>query len=453
MDSANWGGELAGFEQHPLSAVFPSMPSVEFARLRADIAKHGLRQPIVLHDGQVLDGWHRCRACSETGTEIRTEEFAGDEREALAFVLSANLARRHLTTSDRSLLAAKFATLKWGEKRSHLTPLTIEQAAEHLKVSAGSVTRARKVLKRGDPELIARVAAHELTISKAERLLPRPPQPRVVNDEGYTIEAWRALPEDERAALLVLRNRKARLNRQNATEDGNAIDWARSSYSPITGCKHNCPYCYIGDFVSIVPMFHPDRLAAPLNMAPPASNDPRDRCIFVGSLADLFGRWVPSEWIQAIIDVFRACLGAGWIFIFSTKFPWRYLEFDFPPNCWLGTTIDKQSRVASAEDAFAQLRERDPKRVLFAALEPLLEPITFTRLHLFNRLVLGGASATQHSPAWYPPLRLVDDKRREARVAGCSLYEKSNLLLKESLGGARYEFTDEPPFPEYLGKK
>ena len=43
--------------------------------------------------------------------------------------------------------------------------------------------------------------------------------------------------------------------------------------------------------------------------------------------------------------------------------------------------------------------------------------------------------------------------RREARAAGCSLFEKSNLLLKEPLGGARYEFTDEPPFPAYLGKR
>jgi hypothetical protein len=46
MDSANWGGELAGFEQHPLSAVFPSMPAKEFAELRADIAKNGLRVPV-----------------------------------------------------------------------------------------------------------------------------------------------------------------------------------------------------------------------------------------------------------------------------------------------------------------------------------------------------------------------------------------------------------------------
>ena len=77
----------------------------------------------------------------------------------------------------------------------------------------------------------------------------------------------------------------------------------------------------------------------------------------------MFGRWVPSEWIQAIIDVFRAC--PEWIFIICTKFPQRLLEFEFPQNVWIGTTIDKQDRVASAEDAFAQLRERDPKRVLW----------------------------------------------------------------------------------------
>ena len=137
------------------------------------------------------------------------------------------------------------------------------------------------------------------------------------------------------------------------------------------------------------------------------------------------------------------------------KIPATAAGFPFPQNVWIGTTIDKQERVASAEDAFAQLRERHPKRVLFAAIEPMLEPIKFNRLELVNRLVLGGASATQHSPAWYPPLRWIDDKRREARAAGVSLYEKSNLLVKESLNGQRYEFSDEPPavFNHYLGKK
>ncbi len=390
------------------------MPHKEFAQLRSDISKHGLRVPIVLHNGQVLEGWHRCRACCETGTEIRTEEFTGDERAALAFVLSINLARRHLTTSDRALIAARLATLRWGErKRDQMVSLRIGEAAEHLKVSSNSVKRARKVLDRGGPELIARVVAHELSVSRAERLLPPPARPPRVVAEGYTVEQWRALPEEERAALLGLRNRKARLNRQNPTEDGNAIDWARWSYSPITGCKHNCPYCYILDFVSIVPLFHPDRLAAPLNQSPQTTNDPRDRSIFVGAMADLFGRWVPAEWIEAILEIARLC--PEWIFMFCTKFPQRYLEFDFPANCWLGTTIDKQDRVDSAEDAFAQLRERDPKRVLWGGLEPMLEPIKFNRLDLFNRIVIGGASATKHSPEWHPPLRWIDDIRRECR--------------------------------------
>ena len=82
MDSETWKGKLAAFEQHPLARCFPPMPPSDFAELRADIAKHGLRQPIILYQGKVLDGWHRCRSCSETGTEIRTEEFKGDERAA-----------------------------------------------------------------------------------------------------------------------------------------------------------------------------------------------------------------------------------------------------------------------------------------------------------------------------------------------------------------------------------
>jgi hypothetical protein len=386
MDSANWRGELGGYEQHPLSAIFPPMLADAFSELRSDISRYGLRQAIVLFQGKVLDGWNRCRCCIETGTPLRTEEFQGDEDEALAFVLSANLARRHLSTSDRALIAAKLATRRPGAPRQidQMSHLRIAEAAEKLAVSPNSVKRARKLL--GNPELLAKVSAHKLTVSKAERLLPAR-QPRVVAADGYTIEAWRALPEDERAALLGLRDRKARLNRQSATEDGNAIDWARWSFSPVTGCRHGCTYCYISGFVPMEPVFHSSRLAAPLNTAPPATHDPRDRSIFVCSLADLFGRWVPADWIEAILDVARAC--PGWTFIFCTKFPQRYLEFDFPPNVMLGTTIDLQARVANAESAFAQLRERNPKAVLWAGCEPLLEPLQFSKLHLFDRIVLG----------------------------------------------------------------
>ena len=71
-----------------------------------------------------------------------------------------------------------------------------------------------------------------------------------------------------------------------------------------------------------------------------------------------------------------------------------------------------------------------------------------------RRIVIGGASATTHSPEWHPPPSWVDDIRRQGRAAGVSLFEKSNLLVKERPGGAQYQFTDEAPaFFHYLGKK
>jgi protein gp37 len=366
-------------------------------------------------------------------------------------VLSANLQLRHLTTTDRSLIAARLATLRWGERRrTQKSPLTVKEAAQRLRVSSGSVKRARDVLHRGDEALIARVQAHDLSISAAASRLPPKVRPQRTLAETYTVAAWRGLSAEDRSALLAIRDRTARLNAQNAGEDDNPIDWARFSWSVVTGCEHDCPYCYIGQFTDEVPAFHPRRLAAPLNQAPQVSSDPRDRRIFVCSLADLFGRWVPDEWINAVLDIIRAC--PTWTFILLTKFPQRLIEFDFPANVWLGTTVDLQARVGNAEGAFAKLRERFPNMTFMLSCEPMIEPLKFNRLDLFDIVVIGGASVTPKSPAWHPPLRMVDDLRKQARAAGCRLYEKSNLLVKEAPKDAPYEFTDvAPDLFHYLG--
>ena len=87
--------------QHPLSAVFPAMTDVAFAEFRADIAQNGLRQPIIVFEDQILEGWHRYRACRDTGTPARFEHFDGDEAAARTFVVSANVMRRHLDESQR----------------------------------------------------------------------------------------------------------------------------------------------------------------------------------------------------------------------------------------------------------------------------------------------------------------------------------------------------------------
>ena len=214
VTAAEIGARIA--EQHPLSAIFPAMTAADFAQLRADIAANGLRQPIIIYDGQVLDGWHRLRACSETGTEILAEAFTGDDRAAQDFVLSANLARRHLTTSDRAIIAAKLATLGRGEKKVN------DSFASSDHWGSG---RARSCLGRqcyaGAKGAGTRHPRVDIPRSKQRvehfRSLPPVAAARSAARCGrgrYTIEAWRALPDDERAALLGLRNRKARLNRR-----------------------------------------------------------------------------------------------------------------------------------------------------------------------------------------------------------------------------------------------
>jgi hypothetical protein len=82
-------------KQHPLSAVFPPMTETEMNELRNDLAEHGLRTPIVLCQGQILDGCQRYPACRETGAADGYERFEGNEAAARRFVIAANLSYRH----------------------------------------------------------------------------------------------------------------------------------------------------------------------------------------------------------------------------------------------------------------------------------------------------------------------------------------------------------------------
>lgn len=77
----------------------------ELDRLAADIAENGLRNPIVLDsDGRILDGRNRWAACEIAGVKPDTVLFDGDDE--AAFVLSVNVARRHLTTGQQAMSTA-----------------------------------------------------------------------------------------------------------------------------------------------------------------------------------------------------------------------------------------------------------------------------------------------------------------------------------------------------------
>src|SRR5262249_55225607 len=87
-------------KQHPLRQTLPSMTDEEYAFVRADIERRGLQDPILLLDGQVLDGWHRYRICLELRIQPKFRAV-GRGADALAEVISRNLARRQLSPGQR----------------------------------------------------------------------------------------------------------------------------------------------------------------------------------------------------------------------------------------------------------------------------------------------------------------------------------------------------------------
>lgn len=100
---------------HQAAAAFPLMTDGEIHELAEDIRKHGQREPIVLHQGAILDGRNRYAACERIGVDPITREFDGDD--PVGFAVSLNLKRRHLDESQRALIAAKIATLGDGQRQ------------------------------------------------------------------------------------------------------------------------------------------------------------------------------------------------------------------------------------------------------------------------------------------------------------------------------------------------
>lgn len=167
---------------HPLAGLIPGMQADEYAALVADIGGRGLLEPIVLHEGLVLDGRHRYRACIDTGVEPRFRDYEGDD--AVGFVVAMNILRRHLTPSQRAVLAlgfeaeyAKDAKERQGARTDLTSSHDCEKvepvhaaalAAAALEVSPRLVSDA-KAIGRDAPDLLARVASGELTIPEAKR--------------------------------------------------------------------------------------------------------------------------------------------------------------------------------------------------------------------------------------------------------------------------------------------
>lgn len=165
------------YEQHEFGQLIPKMQSKQFADLQNSIETIGLQVPIVIYQGKVLDGWNRYTAChniTENGirlpSPIRYETFAGDDSQALQFVLASNLSRRHITEEKRVKLA-----LDIRKKLEKLKPEVSEkeldrQAAESAGTSARTVQRARQVEQKAPKEVREAMEAGEITPGTALKL-------------------------------------------------------------------------------------------------------------------------------------------------------------------------------------------------------------------------------------------------------------------------------------------
>lgn len=240
--------------------------------------------------------------------------------------------------------------------------------------------------------------------------------------------------------------------------DKTKIDWCDMSWNPITGCRHGCEYCYarriaerFGGYSSGggVTTFNPlprAELHQPLiitrangktvNSPYPFGFTPtlhryrldeparkkRPRNIFVGSMADVFGEWVPAAWIREVLDACAAAPQHNYMFL--TKNPGCYVGLDrlallpCESNFWYGST------VTTPEQAYFCSEHHKT----FLSIEPLLRPMgeNATALHGVDWVIIGamtGPGSDQHRPerAW------VEDIVEQCRAHNIPIFMKGNL--------------------------
>jgi len=153
---------------HPLSNMFPLMQGEEFDALVEDIRKNGQREPIVLYQGKVLDGRNRHNAClaAEVGLKISKHEddcaYIGDP---VAYVISKNVHRRHLTAEQKRELIAKL--LKAAPEKSN------RQIAETVKADHKTVAAVRS-----EEEATGEIPQLEKTVGADGKARKRPAKKR-----------------------------------------------------------------------------------------------------------------------------------------------------------------------------------------------------------------------------------------------------------------------------------
>ena len=173
--------------------LLPPLNDSELHALADDIRQNGLLNPIVLLDGQVLDGRNRFNACQIAGVKPRFVEWGGDGS-PLALVIALNFMRRHLTASQRAVVAFELLPMLEAEAkdRQRLSPGRGRKVANKLATSSGKASQfaARiaktnsayvenvKSINRKAPEVIPEIRSGHMTLNEAVQLVKIAPERR-----------------------------------------------------------------------------------------------------------------------------------------------------------------------------------------------------------------------------------------------------------------------------------
>lgn len=211
-------------KKHPFN-IFPEAKPEDYARLRDDIRESGYdpKQPVVLYNGDVLDGWNRTKACEELGITPPTRIFDGTDSDAIAFVMRTNK-RRNLNSGQWATIAVEAEDImgaikakngrpkETGQKIVRLTEhetKTATKAAELFNTNRTYVSQAAKI-KQAAPEVFERVKAGNMTMQDAARVVRAIPTDPWSDDENER----KAKVESGESVVA------------NAQRDKNLIQWA-----------------------------------------------------------------------------------------------------------------------------------------------------------------------------------------------------------------------------------
>lgn len=231
-------------ELHPLCSLFPRMSGPDFEALCEDIRANGLREPIVTHQGMILDGGNRHQACLTAGVDPQFVEFDGAD--PVTFVLSVNLHRRHLTPGQHAAIVA--SVTDWREAQTHGgsrrsdqgATLHLETVADRAAVS-GASRRTQKMadqVAKSDPELARAVGRGETTLTKAAKKVAakkpkKPPKAKKVVALVAVEHEHGSEVDDLKEAVTILTTENERLNERLAVEAMNASEEERTAASNL----------------------------------------------------------------------------------------------------------------------------------------------------------------------------------------------------------------------------